>query len=142
LGGFKTITWLMPLMFVVLLVFLWMQMQGYIAMGIVDKSFRKALLSVLDDLHLEREEELSIIRIPQANLDIAVAIQSRTGVGQLRNKSKSGQEVFQQIIAGLKRRFAQGELETNNTTSVFYVIFGILMLIFCNFFLRQGVLMK
>jgi len=142
LGGFKTITWLMPLMFVVLLVFLWMQMQGYIAMGIVDKSFRKALLSVLDDLHLEREEELSIIRIPQANLDIAVAIQSRTGVGQLRNKSKSGQEVFQQIIAGLKRRFAQGELETNNTTSVFYVMFGILMLIFCNFFLRQGVLMK
>jgi Tfp pilus assembly protein PilF len=142
LGGFKTITWLFPLMFVVLLVFLWMQMQGYIVMGIVDKSFRKALLSVLDDLHLEREEELSIIRIPQANLDIAVAIQSRTGVGQLRNKTKNGQEVFRQIIAGLRRRFDQGELEINNTTSVFYVIFGILMLILCGFFLRQGILMK
>jgi hypothetical protein len=97
---------------------------------------------VLDDLHLERDEELSVISIPQANLVIAVAIQSRTGVGQLRNKSESGQEVFQQIIVGLKRRFAQGELEINNTTSVFYVIFGILMLIFCGFFLRQGILIK
>ena len=134
LGGFKIITWLVPLMFVVLLVFFWIQMQGYVVMGIVDKSFRKALLSVLDGLHLERQEELSIIRIPQADLDIAVAIQSWMGVGQLKNKSNSGQEVFQQIIAGLKRRFAQGELEVNNTTSVFYVILGILMLIVCGFF--------
>jgi tetratricopeptide (TPR) repeat protein len=135
LGRFTMITWLVPLMFVVLLVFLWIQMQGYMVMGIVDKSFRKALLSVLDELHLERQEELSIIRIPQANLDIAVAIQSRMGVGQVKNKSNSGQEVFQQIIAGLKRRFAQGELETNNTTSVFYVILGVIMLVFCGLFL-------
>jgi tetratricopeptide (TPR) repeat protein len=140
LGGFKMITWLVPLMFVILLVFLWIQMQGYIVMGIVDKSFRKALLSVLDELHLEREEELSIIRIPQANLDIAVAVQSRMGVGQLKNKSDTGQEVFQQIIAGLKRRFAQGELEINNTTSVFYVILGILMLIFCGLFAALPIL--
>jgi Tfp pilus assembly protein PilF len=135
LGRFTMITWMVPFMFVVLLAFLWIQMQGYVVMGIVDKSFRKALLSVLDELHLERQEELSIIRIPQANLDIAVAIQSRMGVGQVKNKSNSGQEVFQQIIAGLKRRFTQGELETNNTTSVFYVIFGVIMLVFCGFFL-------
>jgi tetratricopeptide (TPR) repeat protein len=134
LGGFKIITWLLvPLMFVVLLVFLWIQMQGYVVMGIVDKSFRKALLSVLDELHLERQEELSIIRIPEANLDIAVAIQSWMGVGQVKNKSNSGQEAFQRIIAGLKRRFTHGELEINNTTSVFYVILGILMLILCGF---------
>jgi Tfp pilus assembly protein PilF len=135
LQGFRIMNWLMPLMFVVLLVFLWIQMQGYTVMGIVDRSFRKALLSVLDELHLEREEELSVIRIPQSNLDIQVAIQSWIGVGQLKNKTKSGQEVFQQIIAGLKRRFAQGELETNNTTPVLYIILGILMLIFCGFFL-------
>ncbi|MGA8438399.1 MAG: tetratricopeptide repeat protein [Candidatus Sulfotelmatobacter sp.] len=135
LGRFTMIIWLVPLMFVVLLVLLWIQMQGYVIMGIVDKSFRKALLSVLDELHLERQEELSIIRVPQASLDIAVAIQSRMGVGQVKNKSNSGQEVFHQIIAGLKRRFAQGELETNNTTSVFYVILGFIMLVFCGFFL-------
>jgi len=134
-AGLKVIEWLGPLMFVVLLAFMWIQMQGYIVMGVVDKSFRKALLSVLDDLRLERQEELSIIRIPAANLDIQVAIQSWIGVGQLKNKSKGSPQVFQQIIMGLKRRFAQGELETNNITSVFYIIMGILMLIFCGFFL-------
>jgi len=133
--GFRIINWLLPLMFVFLLVFFWIQMQGYTVMGIVDKSFRKALLSVLDELRLERQEELSLIRIPQAHLDIQVAIQSWIGVGQVKNKSKSGQEVFQQIIAGIKRRFAQGELETNNITPVLYIILGIFMLIFCGFFL-------
>lgn len=135
LEGFKLITWLFPLFFVVLLAFFWKQMQGYMLMGIVDKSFRKALLSVLNELHLEREEELSLIRIPHANLDIQVAIQSWMGVGQMKIKGKSGLEVFQQIVVGLKRRFAQGELETNNTTPVLYIIFGILLLILCGFFL-------
>ncbi len=135
LEGLRIVIWLMPLMFVVLLAFLWIQMQGYIAFGIVDKSFRKALLSVLDDLRLEYQEQVSILRIPSANLDIQVAIQAWTGVGQVKNKSKSGQEVFQRIIDGLKRRFAQGELETNNTTPFLYIVLGIFMLVFCGFFL-------
>jgi hypothetical protein len=122
---------LMPLMFAVLLVFLWIQMQGYMLFGIGDKSFRKAFLSVLDELGLERQEELSVIRIPSANLDIQVAIQSWIGAGQLKNKSKSGRDVFQKIIGGLKNRFAQGELETNNTTSLLYVFLGIIMVILC-----------
>jgi Tfp pilus assembly protein PilF len=122
---------LMPLMFAVLLVFLWIQMQGYMLFGIDDKSFRKALLSVLDELGLERREELSVIRIPSANLDIQVAIQSWIGAGQLKNKSKSGKDVFQKIIGGLKNRFAQGELKTNYITSLLYVILGSIMLILC-----------
>ena len=106
-------------------------MKGYVLFGIVDKSFRKALLSVLDELRLERQEELSVIRIPSANLEIQVAIQSWVGVGQVKNKSKSGKEVFQQIIDGLKKRFAQGELETNNTTAVLYMVLGFIMLVLC-----------
>jgi Tfp pilus assembly protein PilF len=122
---------LMPLMFAVLLIFLWIQMQGYMLVGIVDKSFRKALLSVLDELGLERQEELSVIRIPAAKLEIQVAIQSWIGVGQLKNKTRSGGEVFRKIIGGLRNRFAQGELETNNTTSLLYLILGIIMLVLC-----------
>jgi hypothetical protein len=106
-------------------------MQGYMLFGIGDKSFRKAFLSVLDELGLERQEELSVIRIPSANLDIQVAIQSWIGAGQLKNKSKSGKDVFQKIIGGLKNRFAQGELETNNTTSLLYVFLGSIMVILC-----------
>jgi tetratricopeptide (TPR) repeat protein len=122
---------LIPLMFAVLLAFLWIQMQGYMLIGIVDKSFRKALLSVLDELGLERQEELSVIRIPAAKLEIQVAIQSWMGVGQLKNKTRSGKDVFQKIIDGLRNRFAQGELETNNTTSLLYVILGSIMLVLC-----------
>jgi Tfp pilus assembly protein PilF len=130
LEGLAMLSWLLPLVFTVLLIFLWIQMQGYVAFGIVDKSFRKALLSVLDDLRLERQEELSVIRIPQANLNMQVAIQGWTGVGQLRNKGRSGQEVFQQIIEGLTMRFARGDLETNNTTPVFYIVISILLIVF------------
>jgi hypothetical protein len=122
---------LMPLLFVVMLVFLWIQMQGYMLLGINDKSFRKALLSVLDELGLERQEELSGMRIASANLDIQVAIQSWMGAGQLKNKSRSGKDVFQKIIEGLKNRFARGEVQTNNTTSLLYLILGGIMLVLC-----------
>ena len=129
--GLVLIKWLLPLMFAVLLIFLWLQMQGYVLFGILDKSFRKALLSVLDELNLERQEELSLIRIPAAQLDIQVAIQSWMGTGQIKSKSKSGKQAFQQIIDGLKNRFARGEVETNNLTPVLYIVLGIIMLALC-----------
>jgi hypothetical protein len=118
-------------MFTVLLIFLWLQMQGYVLFGISDKSFRKALLSVLDELNLEHQEELSLIRIPAAQLGIQIAIQSWMGTGQIKSKSKSGKQAFQQIIDGLKKRFARGEVETNNVTPVIYIVLGIIMLTLC-----------
>jgi tetratricopeptide (TPR) repeat protein len=129
--GLVLIKWLIPLMFTVLLIFLWLQMQGYVLFGISDKSFRKALLSVLDELNLERQEELSLIRIPAAQLGIQIAIQSWMGTGQIKSKSKSGKQAFQQIIDGLKKRFARGEVETNNVTPVIYIVLGIIMLALC-----------
>jgi hypothetical protein len=133
LAGLRFVNALVPLMFVVLLAFLWIQMQGYMVLGVVDRSFRQALLAVLDELQFDRQEEMSIIRIPSQNLEIQVAIQGWMGVGQIRRRGKSGQQAFGQLVDHLKRRFSQGALETNNTTPILYIVVGCFMLTLCGF---------
>lgn len=130
-GGLRLMQWMIPIMLSVMLIYFWVQMQGYMMLGVVDKSFRSALLSVLDGMHLVWKEELSVISVPSENLEIQVAIQPRTGAGQLKNKGKGGKEAFEHVISGLRQRFAEGALETNNVTSVFYIVMGIFMLVFC-----------
>jgi len=79
---------------------------------------------------MTHKEELSLIHIPAENLDIQVSVQSWMGVAQIKNKSRQNQPAFDRVVTELKKQFANGNLETNNITSIFYIILGTLMLIF------------
>ena len=119
-----------PIVFICLLIFFWLQMTGYIAIGISDDSFRDALHFSLKKNELAFEEQLSAIKLTSINAHLQIAIQSWIGAGQLKLKKKNDKSVLPQIISGMNDFYIENDIKPNNITSAFYTIMGIFMLIF------------
>ena len=119
-----------PIVFICLLIFFWLQMTGYIAIGISDDSFREALHFSLKKNELAFEEQLSAIKLTSINAHLQIAIQSWIGAGQLKLKKKNDKSVLPQIISGMNDFYIENDIKPNNITSAFYTIMGIFMLIF------------
>jgi hypothetical protein len=132
----SALQWLVPAMLLILLGFMWVQMQGYVMIGITDDSFRKALVAELQAQGQEYQEELSRIVIPASGLEVQVAIQSWMGVGQFKCRTKAKQAEFIGLINGLKQRLNAEAMEINPVTSIFYIVIGIIMFAFAIFMIR------
>lgn len=122
--------YLSPIMFVILLVFLWFQLQGYMAYGVSDDTFRDALHFSLDKNNLPFEEKLSAIELPSINATLQVAIQSWIGAGQLKLKKSKDAKILPEIINGINQYYSENEVKPNNFTSIFYIVMGVFLLIF------------
>ena len=123
------ILYLNPVIFTVLLVFFWIQMKGYVAIGIYDETFRDALHSSLNKNQIAFEEQLSIVKLISVNANLQVAIQSWIGTGQIRLKKSKDTVLLPKIISGMNEYFLENKVKANNTTAIFYVVMGCLMLI-------------
>ena len=133
-GNMGLILYLSALLFVCLLVFFWFQMKGYMAIGISDDSFRDALHFSLNKNNLPFEEQLSIIKLTSINANLQIAVQSWVGTGQIKlNKSKDT-KMLHAIILSINQYYDENNVSPNNTTSIFYVVMGILMLVFTGTF--------
>tara|TARA_B100002003_G_scaffold232083_1_gene243622 strand:+ start:8748 stop:9341 length:594 start_codon:yes stop_codon:yes gene_type:complete len=86
-GDLGLIAYISPLMTFVLLAFCWIQLKGYIAIGISDESFRHSLHYALHKNSIEFEEQLSLIKLKDMKADLQVSVQSWMGTGQLKLKN-------------------------------------------------------
>jgi hypothetical protein len=129
-GSLNLLLWLNPAMLVVLAVFMWLSLRGYMAFGVTDASFREGLLATLGKLQLPHEETLGAIRLPSAGVDLQVAVQSWIGIAQVKAKQRQDGGVLADVAAGMNEYFQAASVPTNLTGCVFYVVMGLFMLVF------------
>ncbi len=122
------IFYLNPLMLIVLLVFFWFQMKGYMMVGISDDSFRDGLHFSLKKNGYEFEEKLSLIELSSLGAVLQVSVQSWIGMGQLKLKKSNDSSVLKKIINGLNEFYQNNSTKPNNVTSFFFIIMGVFML--------------
>ncbi len=134
-GSLSLILWINPIMFVCLLAFFWIQMKGYMLIGIHDESFRDALHYSLNKNSMPFEERLSIVALTEENANIQVAIQSWIGVGQLKLKKSKKRALLKTVVDGINDYYSSNSIKPNNITSIFYIIMGMFMLICAGAFL-------
>lgn len=127
-------SFLLPLMFAVLMVFIWIQMKGYTAIGISDDSFRNALHYALRKSGIEFEEQLSTIKLKNMKAELQVAVQGWTGTGLLKLKKSTNKAVLSQLIAGMNEYYNAHSVPINYLTSIFYLIIGFFILAFAGYF--------
>ena len=118
------ISWVIPLLYVALLVMMWYQLKGYVAFAVTDTSFREALLAVLQKLQLPYEESLSVIRLTSVNADLQVAIQSWMGTGVIKVKQRAHRSVLREIVNAMNEYFRTSSVSTNMVTCIFWVVIG------------------
>jgi len=89
------------ILFVCLLVFFWILMKGYMAIGVSDDSFRDAIHFSLKRINQPFEEKLSAIKLTAINANLQIAIQPWVGSAQIRLKQSKDTKLLAEIIAGL-----------------------------------------
>ncbi len=134
------VRWLIPIMFIVVLIFLYFTLRGYTAFAVTDTSFREGLLASLKKLNLPHEETLATIKLPTIGADLQVAVQSWIGTGQLKAKQRESSTVLRDIVKGMNEYYQSGVVtKVNLTCCIFYVVIGILLAVFGGvFFLAFG----
>ena len=125
---------LSPILFVCLLVYFWILMKGYMAIGVSDDSFREAIHFSLKRINQPFDENLSAIKLTAINAKLQIAIQSWTGSAQLRLKQSKDTKLLSEIIAGINEYYDKNNIKPNNVTSIFYLFIGVFMLVFAGIF--------
>ncbi len=125
----QTMDWIPFLMFPILAVFMWIQLKGYLALGVTERSFREGLLAALEKLQLPYEESLSSIRLTSLGVDLQVAIQSWMGSGQIKVRKGRHGPLLKEIVQAMHKYFRTSAVETNMISCVLYLIIGIFVLL-------------
>ena len=125
----QTMDWIPFLMFPILAVFMWIQLKGYLALGVTERSFREGLLAALEKLQLPYEESLSSIRLTSLGVDLQVAIQSWMGSGQIKVRKGRHGPLLKEIVQVMHKYFRTSAVETNMISCVLYLIIGIFVLL-------------
>ncbi len=128
-GSFAWVFLLTPLLYVILIIFSWIQMKGYMVIGINNESFRTALLMALEKQGIEYEETLSSIKLPSHQAELQVAIQSWIGSGQLKLKKSRDQSILKNTVNEMVDYYKNNEVKINYVTTVFYTISGVFIMI-------------
>ncbi len=128
LGDDSYITLINPIMFSVLLLFFWRQMQGYMIMGVTDESIRDGLHYALKESEEEFEEVLTKIKLLKRDTELNLSIQSWMGTGQIRINNKD-QACLKNITSHLSSYFSTNKTPPNYVTSIFYIIMGAFMVV-------------
>ena len=114
-----------PFFIILITIYSWPQYHGYMIFGIDEGSFRKEIISILEDMNLKWEEQISTLRIPSENLEIQIAFQGWSGVGQIRKKNKNSSATFKKIISKFKSSLSKKDIKVHNYIGVQFLILGI-----------------
>ena len=121
----QTMDWIPFLMFAMLAVLMWIQLKGYLAFGVTERSFREGLLAALEKLQLPYEESLASIRLTSLGVDLQVVIQSWMGSGQVKVRKGRHGPLLKEIVQAMHTYFRTSAVETNMISCVLYSIIGI-----------------
>jgi hypothetical protein len=113
-------------MFIVLAFYFWRLQYGFTAFGITDESFREGLLVSLNRLNLTSEETLSAIRLPTANVDLQVSVQTWVGTAQLRCKQHEKRDLLRNIANEMNGYYDTSAVSINIMSCIFYLIIGVI----------------
>ena len=122
------IKWLNPVIFTVVLVMLCFTLKGYTAYGIINTSFREALLTTLEKLQLPYKITLFTIRLTSVEADLQVSTQSGMGV-QIKVKQRQHHSQLAEIVAAMNEHFQISSSPVNLISCVFFVVMGVIMVI-------------
>jgi hypothetical protein len=111
---------------VVVLGFAALTLRGYMVFGSTRESFQDAVRSALSSLHLESREALSTTWLPSVPAELEVAVHW-LGTGQLRLRGRGRPGLLADIGRGMNAYFNMGEVKTDMTSAVVYVVAGVLM---------------
>jgi hypothetical protein len=123
----RSMTWVTVPMMLFFGFFFWKMFKGYSVYGITDQSFRKALLSSLDQSNLEYTEDMTGIHLKAHDVTLRVSI--FMGIGQIRPRGKDSGDLMEKMMPFLKAELEKPGVEFNSKPFFFYAGMALIFLI-------------
>jgi len=120
-----------PLMFAVVLVFMWIQMKGYMVFGVSDAYVREALLDSIKTIGFTPVETMSRLQIKETGEEFQVAIQGWVGTAVFKPVGKSTTKTTRDIALAMNNYFRTTPGKMNYIAPCLYLILGIFMAVTC-----------
>ncbi len=117
-------SWVVPLLYSLVLVVMCYQLKGYVAFAVTDASFREALVAALQGLELPYEESLSVMRLTSVQADLQVSVQSWMGTGTIKTRHRAHRSMLKEVVNAMNEYFRTSSVSTNMITCVFWVVMG------------------
>jgi hypothetical protein len=113
-----------------LFVYICFIMKDYSICFVNDVDFRDAVIFSLNNASIKFEEKMNKVELIELNNELNIAFTSWVGMGVIKLKNKKDEIIFMKIIDGIKQFLKEKNIKTKKTIAVFFLIFGILFIIF------------
>jgi hypothetical protein len=112
----------------VVLVVFWFHLQGYIIVGVTEKTLRTALRHALGERGLPHEDRPGSLHIPSEQLDLRLQFNESAGTAYVKVAPARGKLLLRELSRELRRFFASHPIELRKNAFVVYTYIGALLL--------------
>jgi hypothetical protein len=122
---------LIPVFFLVLMIFYYFIIKGYSIYCVNDTDFRDSIISSLNKNAIKFEEKMNKIELVELNNEINISFTAWIGSGMIKLKNKKDDIVFNRIMDSVKQYYKENSIKAKKTIAIFYIIFGVIFVILC-----------
>jgi hypothetical protein len=116
-------------MFIAILIFLFIQSNGYMAIGATEESIRSALHGALERLNLPFQESLSRFQLTTIGVDLQASMRDWLGTANIQINKRRHRSTLQSIAKAINEQFASVPGNLNRRGVVFYGVMGALQVV-------------
>jgi hypothetical protein len=111
-------------MFIAILIFMFINMNGYMAIGATEESIRSALHGALERLNLPFRESLSRLQLTTIGVDLQASMQDWRGTASIQINKRRHRSTLKSIAQATNEQFASAPGNINWRGMIFYGVIG------------------
>jgi hypothetical protein len=116
-------------MFFAIIVFMFINMNGYMAIGATEESIRSALHGALERLNLPFRESLSRFQLTTIGVDLQASMQDWRGTASITINKRRHRSTLKSIAQATNEQFASAPGNINRRGMIFYGVLGALQVV-------------
>jgi len=114
------------LLFLLILIYYSVVIRGYSFTGVNAKDLHRTFFGLLDEKKINYKLDGLKIKVMDPVMDISISRQAWFGIIQIRRRSSKNKAYFNALMKEMKQK----DIQYNKATSIYFLIFALLMIVF------------
>ena len=120
---------ILPALLALVTLLLFVQLRGYLAVGITGPLFREALFVSIKKLGLPFEQHFSTVRLPSVGTELHMSVHTWTGTAQLKLRRLRGRRALRDIARGMNGYFQSRKIAASSISCLYYLALAVTLAI-------------
>jgi hypothetical protein len=117
----------LPALFAVVALLLYVQFRGFIAVGVTGPLFQEALFVSIKKLGLPFEQRFSVVDLPSARTRLRMSVQTLIGTAQIKRQRWRGGRTLREIARAMNDYFESRKIATYQIACIYYLALALML---------------